>query len=921
MAKAGETQDRCTQYALDVVSGKITAGEYVRLACQRHLDDIEKSKAAPYKYYFDVEKSEEIINFAEELTIAEGEENEHVTAYPFQCFILGSLNGWRTKEKSYRRFRTSYVQLGRQNGKSFINGILACYYGNFDGYKYGKIFCTATKQDQANIVFDEVAKFINSDEDLSEWFKVHDHNHTIDCLLTHSEIKALSGDTKSLDGHRAYLGIVDEYHAHKTNQMYKLLEGGIKKLKSALISVITTAGFDLKSPCYKLYEYCCNLLKGVFENDSQFVYIAQMDEHDDRYVPENWIKANPILEFDRDALENLIPIAHTARDMGGEDLRDFLVKQLNMWMQWSNSLYIKDIAKWKACAVLKSLKNFRGSKCYVGVDLSSGGDLTSIAIVIPFMIDGIKKYFVHTHSFIPSSRVDEHIKTDKVPYDVWIEKGLVTVTETLGGIKTDYKYIIKYLEDLVKEYDLKPQLICYDPHNASAFLSDIEALGFDSISVTQTAKELNDATVDFRLEILAGNVEIEGMEVGKEGNKIVVPVDSLLVWSIANAKTISNNYGEIKIDKDITTERIDPIDAMNNLYESGLTAKATLEYTGELNEKAKTALVKSFEEFGSGAKNTGKILPVPLGMKLTPLDIKLTDSQFFELKKYNALQIAGAFGVKPNQINDYSKSSYSNSEMQQYEGTEVELEVNALAPQDRQILFGQLYENGFLIKTADDKAPEVAVGWRERKLNGKYDFKWLYAGKFAEGISEEASTKEGKLSPTTKSIKGSFYERSLDNAYEISVDESNLVKENTKAADAIKSWFSKVQEKNDAAHLNLPHISVSGGVAPFGIGGKGSLPSFSIQWYKSGGIMTNPTVFGINGNSLMVGGEAGDEAILPLAEFYNKLNNILDKKLDAVQKSNIVYVTNHTYIDGDEVASRTVSRVDAQMVTDKRKGR
>lgn len=85
--------------------------------------------------------------------------------------------------------------------------------------------------------------------------------------------------------------------------------------------------------------------------------------------------------------------------------------------------------------------------------------------------------------------------------------------------------------------------------------------------------------------------------------------------------------------------------------------------------------------------------------------------------------------------------------------------------------------------------------------------------------------------------------------------------------------------------------------------------------------MTNPTVFGINGNNLMVGGEAGDEAILPLAEFYNKLNNILDEKLDAVQKSNIVYVTNHTYIDGDEVASRTVSKVDAQMVTDRRKGR
>lgn len=104
---------------------------------------------------------------------------------------------------------------------------------------------------------------------------------------------------------------------------------------------------------------------------------------------------------------------------------------------------------------------------------------------------------------------------------------------------------------------------------------------------------------------------------------------------------------------------------MNSLYESGLTAKATLEYTGGLNETAKTALIKSFEEFGSGAKNTGKIIPVPLGMKLTPLDIKLSDSQFFELKKYTASQIAAAFGVKPNQINDYSKSSYANSELQQ----------------------------------------------------------------------------------------------------------------------------------------------------------------------------------------------------------------------------------------------------------------
>lgn len=130
---------------------------------------------------------------------------------------------------------------------------------------------------------------------------------------------------------------------------------------------------------------------------------------------------------------------------------------------------------------------------------------------------------------------------------------------------------------------------------------------------------------------------------------------------------------------------------MNRLYENGLTAKAALEYTGNLDEGALKALVKAFEEFGNGVKNTGKILPVPLGMKLTPLDIKLTDSQFFELKKYTALQIAAAFGVKPNQINDYSKSSYANSELQQL-SFYVDTELFVIKQYEEEINFKMLTE-------------------------------------------------------------------------------------------------------------------------------------------------------------------------------------------------------------------------------------
>lgn len=163
-----------------------------------------------------------------------------------------------------------------------------------------------------------------------------------------------------------------------------------------------------------------------------------------------------------------------------------------------------------------------------------------------------------------------------------------------------------------------------------------------------------------------------------------------------------------------------------------------------------------------------------------------------------ARAIKAKIGEKWSSEKIYSDDS-TEDVLSAYEGTELELEVNALAPQDRTILFGQLYENGFLVKSSDDIAPEVAVGWRERKLNGKYEFKWLYVGKFSEGIDEEANTKEGKLSPTTKSIKGSFYERSIDNKYEISVDESNLIEADTDAKAAIANWFSKVQEKDGAA--------------------------------------------------------------------------------------------------------------------------
>nr|WP_290443467.1 terminase TerL endonuclease subunit [Sporolactobacillus kofuensis] len=543
--------DRVTQYAQDVVDGKYTKGRLEILACKRHLNDLKRQDTDEFPYHWDADQASRMIDFSETLTLAEGEEPQPMKLYAFQDFVFGSWNGWLRSGTPYRRFRTSYMQVARQNGKSVGNAVPSMYYGNFAGYQYPQIYVVATKEQQAKIVLKECYKFINADRDLSGTktkpglFTIKDYKSEIECNLTNGNIKALGRDTESIDGFRPFFGSVDEYHKHKTNQMYKLLSDGTKKLKQSLISVITTAGFDINSPCKELYDYCVKVLEGRIPDETQFVFIAQLDPDDDIWDEKNWPKANPL--WTDETLENLRNDAVKAKEMQGTELRNFLTKDLNMWVQMADEDYI-NAENWKACASDLTLEDFRGQECVVGLDLSSGGDLTSLAL--EFQIPGgyMPKVFLHQHSFIPKMRLNEHILTDKAPYDIWHRQGLITATETLAGVKTDYKYIIQYLKELRDQYNLKFKAIAYDPHNADTFLADLEEFGCDCIEIVQSAKSLNTPTEDFKLSVDAKSV-------------LYNKDDGLLTWCALNAKLTYNSFKEMKIDKEHRTERIDPIDA------------------------------------------------------------------------------------------------------------------------------------------------------------------------------------------------------------------------------------------------------------------------------------------------------------------------------------------------------------------------
>lgn len=539
-------KDRATAYARAVVAGEEPAGELHRLACERHLKDLERSRNNDYPYKWEPELSQRIIDYAETLTIAEGIAPKPVKLYECQAFDLGCLFGWVKKDSGFRRFRRSYKSMARQNGKTFQNGITGSYIAGFSGYQYGKLFTVATKKRQARLAWEEIAKFIRTDPDLEELFLVQDYKSMITAVDTMCTIEALSREAGLDDGFRSIFSSIDELHQHRDNSVYKAIYNGTKSLDETLVSMITTRGKSQNSFCYEIDQYCVNILKGVVGAEDFFVDIYALDESDDIWDEKNYIKANPVLARTQKGMETLRTDAQTAKDMGGMELRDFTIKSLNMWATKGEDRFI-DPEKWKKCGSKKTLKQFRGRSCWVGIDLSSGGDLTTIALEFE---EPEEKYYFWSHSFMPRGRMDEHIQTDLAPYDIWEQKGLITVTGGESDYKNDYKFIIAYLAEIREEYGLKFLGIGYDPHNADGILSDLEEFGCPVVMITQSARYLNDATDDIRLLVKSQKIEY-------------CREDELLTWSFCNAKLTKNSFGEIKVDKEARalTKRIDPVDA------------------------------------------------------------------------------------------------------------------------------------------------------------------------------------------------------------------------------------------------------------------------------------------------------------------------------------------------------------------------
>ncbi|MED1603044.1 terminase large subunit [Alkalihalophilus marmarensis] len=540
------------EYCEEVINGDIVACQKHKWACQRFLFDLEREGSGEFPYIFKPELGERFLDWMRLFKHRKGVlAGEHIEPHIIQKFIFGNIYGWVHMRTGLRRFRKAYWQVARKNAKSQSLGTVGSYESSAFGESSAEVYCAATKKDQAKLVWEEIEGMIFSHPQLRERFKVA--YGTITHLKSGSIIKPLSKeDKKTGDGTSPSTFIVDEYHAHETSEIYDIGDSGMGARTQPLMMIITTAGFNLNNPCYRVeYRYVSEVLDptSAKENDEYFIMINELDKKDDIKDESVWPKANPIICSYENGINYLRSQLKIALDVP-EKMRNFLTKNMNIWVDAKENGYM-NMSKWVKCKREKEieLKTYPG---WIGLDLSTTTDLTSIGLVFK-LDDG--KYAVKQHSFIPEDKLQERMSTDNVPFDLWVKKGFITTTP---GSIVDYSYIEQYLVDLQNQGYNVPE-IDYDKWNASYFAQQMEQHGFEMVEIPQMLRHLSAPTKEFRKQVYAGNIVHFG--------------DPVLQWALGNAIQKMDAQENIMLDKSKSKDRIDPAAAIINAFSRAMSGQ------------------------------------------------------------------------------------------------------------------------------------------------------------------------------------------------------------------------------------------------------------------------------------------------------------------------------------------------------------
>jgi phage terminase large subunit-like protein len=501
------------KYAKDAVSGKIIISKKVKLACQRHLNDLKRSKTKKYPYEFDEDRACQVIEFMEKFCKPSQGEFTELKLEPWDHFWIGSIFGWVHKETRLRRFREALIFVARKQGKSVKNSAIANYAASKDGERGAFVYLLANSMKQARVIFDECKAMIKMSPLLKKHFRPL--RDAIYYDATNSKIEPQASDSEKLDGLNTHVAIFDELHEYKNYKLINVIKNSTGARLQPLIIYITTAGYVLDGPLMDMYEKGADVLEGVIEDERTFYYMAELDEDDNIEDSSLWVKANPNLGVSVQ-LKDMIEEWNARKHIPAER-NDFITKRLNVFVQADEQSFVPlEVINRNSDYI--DPESLAGHMCIGGYDLSSSEDFTAACLEFP-LDDG--RVFVLSHSWIPQAKVDADQENMAANFREWVKNDWLTIVPGEFVQKEDvYDWFIR----MAQKYGVA--LVTYDPANAYRLNQDLIAYGGPDWAkpVRQGALTLSPALKDIKEILLAG--------------KVVFNCNKLFRWYLNNVRLV-----------------------------------------------------------------------------------------------------------------------------------------------------------------------------------------------------------------------------------------------------------------------------------------------------------------------------------------------------------------------------------------------
>lgn len=461
-----------------IQTGEVIVSKRVRKQYQRIIDDIENPKKG---YHFDLDRAARPVTFIERFCRhSKGEwSGKPVKLELFQKAYIMALFGFIDDLTGYRKYRESLFMVARKNGKSTMAAGIALYMMIADNEPGAEIYSVATKKDQAKIIFDETQNMVKQSPDLSRYTRKRKTDLYFDPTM--SKFEPLGKNSNSLDGLNAQLVVIDELHGIRDRNLYEVMKQSQSARRQPLMLMVTTSGTVRENIYDDIYAYACGVVDGAFEDETFLPIIYELDEKNEYKDPSKWMKANPGLGVIKkiDDLENKISRAENSpNDLAGILCKDFNVKMntYNTWLSWDdiNNESVFD------------LDQFRGSYFIGGADLAKCGDLTAATALM--MNPQSEERFITQMYWLPKDTFNERVEADKIPYDKWVERGLLRLCE---GNSINYSDVTAWFLDLVRVHGISPAWIYYDAWSARYWVDEMKSEGFNMVACRQGAQTLS----------------------------------------------------------------------------------------------------------------------------------------------------------------------------------------------------------------------------------------------------------------------------------------------------------------------------------------------------------------------------------------------------------------------------------------------